>query len=114
MNKLWSKLKLNIISIIIFILAIILAYNIYTLMNTKINGIEMFYFETTKETYEQLKKEYEDNDLKNSINNDKETYETLKLDYNEFINEEEMIESSECLKRKLLDEDDEITNEVSL
>ncbi len=110
MNKLWSKLKLNIISIIIFILVIILIYNIYTLMNTKISGIEMFYFETTKETYEQLKKEYEENDLKKSINDDKETYNTLKLDYNEFINEEEMIESSECLKKNILDEDEDMTN----
>jgi|TARA_Y100000389_G_C17199442_1_gene382884 uncharacterized protein YacL len=75
MKKLWSNVKLNIISIIIFILAIILAYNIYVYMNTKINGIEMFYFETTKQTYNKLNEDYNET-LNNGVNVDRATFES--------------------------------------
>ena len=111
MKKLWSNVKLNIISIIIFILAIILAYNIYVYMNTKINGIEMFYFETTKQTYNKLNQEYNDT-LKDGVNVDRATFELLKEDYDEILTgidptTNSVVAESECLKKKYITSDGE-------
>jgi len=100
MGKSYEKLKYKIsIGIIIILLSIILSYYIYIYMNTDIKVIETFYFVSTKETYDAITQRATTLNTDKINNDNKIKYESLKTDYNEFINESDLIEKSECLKR---------------
>lgn len=107
-----TKFNFKLISFIIFILAIILAYSIYKYMNSYMNSnitvVENFSPAvdpplevplTTRETYDLLQSRFTDGGY--ILNNDANIakYDELKIDITQYINEGASLSNSECKQR---------------